>query len=214
MEIRLYKPIDRCAVRQIAYDTADGGRPGTAIFSDCEMLADLLTVYYTDFEPASLWVADCLGEVVGYLLGSLNRRRYFWVTALILFPRIFLRAILRGAFFKKMTWQWLAVLVINLRRGGFIRNIPFDQYPAHLHINIKDGFRGQDTGRLLIERFIEQVRTCGLLGIHASVSENNLAACSFFEKLGFIALSRHPMVNYNEGILKTNYTVIYGRKVV
>ena len=54
--IRPYEARDRAAVRRISYETADGGRAGRSIHSDGEFIADLLTRYYTDFEPESTLV--------------------------------------------------------------------------------------------------------------------------------------------------------------
>ena len=72
--VRPYEPRDRAAVRQIAWDTADNGEP-VSFFSDREVFADILTRYYTDFEPQSLWVVDHAGQAVGYLSGCLDDRR-------------------------------------------------------------------------------------------------------------------------------------------
>ena len=56
--IRPYRPEDRDRLRKIALDTADlGFRPDENIpFPD--EIADILTRYYTDYEPESAWVAD------------------------------------------------------------------------------------------------------------------------------------------------------------
>ena len=73
--IRVYRPDDRDAVRTVACDTADRGEPVEGFFRDREVFADLLTRYYTDWEPQSLWVAEAEGRVIGYLTGCLDTRR-------------------------------------------------------------------------------------------------------------------------------------------
>src|SRR5512135_4682 len=73
--IRKYRPEDREAVREISWNTADQGRTVDLYFHDHEAVADVLTRYYTDWEPDALWVAECDGRVVGYLTGCLNTRR-------------------------------------------------------------------------------------------------------------------------------------------
>src|SRR3989442_159990 len=48
MQVRLYEPRDRAAVREICCDTADSGEPVETFFPDREGFADVLTRYYTD----------------------------------------------------------------------------------------------------------------------------------------------------------------------
>ena len=67
LRIRPYEPRDRAAVRQICCDTADAGQPVERFFPDREVIADLLTNYYTQFEPQSAFVADNGSGAVGDL---------------------------------------------------------------------------------------------------------------------------------------------------
>jgi hypothetical protein len=48
--IRPSEQRDREAVREICCDTADGGERVESFFPDREVFADLLTLYYTDYE--------------------------------------------------------------------------------------------------------------------------------------------------------------------
>ncbi len=76
VHVRPYEARDRAAVRQICADTADAGQPVESFFPDREVFADLLTNYYTQFEPQSTFIADNDGEVVGYLTGCLDTKRF------------------------------------------------------------------------------------------------------------------------------------------
>ncbi|MCA1808961.1 MAG: hypothetical protein LC725_05870 [Lentisphaerae bacterium] len=99
--IRQYLPGDRPAVRRISYDTADAGRPADGFFPDRELLADLLTGYYTDYEPESLWVAEEQGRVVGYLAGALDTGRVRRIMAWRLIPRWCFMAVACGTLFDR-----------------------------------------------------------------------------------------------------------------
>ena len=96
--IRPYEPRDRAAVREICCDTADGGEPSERFFPDREVLADLVTRYYTDFAPQTSWVAEQDGQVMGYLTGCLDTRRSLRTTLWRIVPAAFLKAIGRGLF--------------------------------------------------------------------------------------------------------------------
>lgn len=74
--IRPYRASDRAAIRQICNETADRGEPIEGLFGDRELVADLVTKYYTDAESQTSWMAEMEGQVVGYLTGALDTRVY------------------------------------------------------------------------------------------------------------------------------------------
>ncbi len=211
--VRPYRAGDRSAVRQICCDTADLGLPVERIFHDRDATADFLTRYYTDDEPQASWVAECGGRVVGYLTGCLDARRYRRWMATWIAPAVVARSVLRGALWRRQTWRLLSAWLATWRRGGFERRIPLAQYPAHVHINVREGFRGQGVARELLERFTAQVRAKGLQGIHASVREDNVPACRFFEQMGFVTLQRWPIMLPKAEALQLHHTVLYGKSL-
>jgi ribosomal protein S18 acetylase RimI-like enzyme len=193
MNIRRYEPRDRAAVREIACDTADVDWP------DREILADVLTRYYTDFAPQYSWVAEMDGEVVGYLTGCVDTRRYLRTMAARIVPAALLKALARGC---------LGRLGPLLRRpkGDFRRTQILAEYPAHLHINFRRPYRGRGGGGELMGQFLRQAAEAGVAGVHAGVSETNTAGRRFFEKSGFVALGREPRVG-------GAFTILYGKKI-
>jgi hypothetical protein len=72
VRIRRYLESDRSAVRLICCETGFLGRPIDSIYRDRELFADLITNPYLDNEPEWAFVAESEGQVVGYLLGSVN----------------------------------------------------------------------------------------------------------------------------------------------
>ena len=209
--ILLYGPEDRPSVREIAYETADRGNPADNIFSDRQVLGDLLTIYYTDYEPGSLWVAESDGKVVGYLSGCLDTRRYFRLMAFVILPLVLIKAIFCGVFFRKSTWRLLKPALKSWRRGDFKRQIPLDKYPAHLHIDIKKEFRGQKIGQRLVEGFIGQLQQERIPGIHLSTHEDNTPAQKFFERQGFKEFNRYPTINPDAKDDRIKHAIVYVR---
>ena len=210
--VRLYEPHDREAVRRICCDTAERGEPVEGYFQDREVVADLLTSYYTDYEPRSVWVAEHAGRVIGYLTGCLNSRRYWTIMAWKVAPRVMLKAIRRGDLWLRQTWRLLRTIVKTCLRGGFYRHIPSDLYPGHLHVNIEGEFRGHHVGSRLVERFCEQAKATGLKGVYASVRGDNPSGKGFFEQMGFTVLSRHLMIRPTEKEDQASYTVLYVKR--
>jgi GNAT superfamily N-acetyltransferase len=211
--IRLYRTADRQAVWDIACDTADRGKPIENFFPDRKLAAEMLMRYYTDYEPGALWVAECEKKVVGYLSGCLDSARYSRVMAWRIMPGCLVRAVLSGSLWRRETMRMFRAGVKSILRGGLRGDMPFADYPAHMHINLRDGYRGRHLGRRLIERFIEQARSERVKGIHASVLEDNRPAGEFFSRAGFSVVRRYPVFLPNDNAASIHYTLIFGRKV-
>ena len=211
--IRPYQKRDREEVRKISGDTANLGRPVETFFSDREVMTDLLMNYYTDYEPASCWVAEYEGKVIGYLTGCLDNKKYLFLTSLYIGPKTLFRAFMRGVFFQEKTGRLLKAVFLTGRKGGYRKNIPIKKYPAHLHINIQSEFRNQHIGQRLIEQFLKHVKASGQAGIHAVTRQENIGACRFFERMGFTALSRHVLVTPSPEGPQEGHTVVYGKSM-
>lgn len=211
--VRPYAPRDRAQVRMLCCETADLGNPVERFFGDREVFADLVTGYYLDEEPASTWVAEQAGRVLGYLTGCLDTRRYRRRLTWFLVPRTVWRALGRGTFLSPKTWRLLGAGVKTWLQGGFQRRVPLERYPAHFHVNVAQDARGQRVGQQLVERFLEQLKRAGIAGVHVVVRGDNAPACRFFERLGFTALSRHPVIRSADQGGQMGEVVVYGKRV-
>ena len=211
--VRAYAPRDRAAVRAIACETAVRGKPVESVWPDREVAADLLTRYYTDYEPGSLWVAEHAGQVIGYLTGCLGTQRYQRVMARRVVPHAVLGAITRGVLWSPQLWRLVRAGITTWHHGGFRQRAPLDLYPAHLHVNIQEGFRGQQVGRRLLERFLSQAAAAGVGGIHLAVREENVPARTLFEQMGFVLLSHRSFALPDGERLKISVTLTYGKRV-
>lgn len=207
--MRLYEPRDREAVRQICCDTADCGEPVERFFPDREVFADLLTRYYTDFEPQSTIVAVSEGRVVGYVMGCNSTRRFHQIMAWRIVPAALLNAIRRDTLRHP---QVRALLWVNRKfwhRNGPSTSISLDAYPAHVHINLRSSHRGLHIGHHMLEQWLYQAREMGIHGVHAGVNADNPGGCRFFEAMGFHPLGRLPSMHL-PGRDRVLERVIYG----
>ena len=202
--VRQYEPRDRAAVREICCDTADQGEPVEHFFTDRPVFADVLTRYYTDFTPATVWVAEQDGHVVGYLTGCLDTRRFLRTMARRIVPAALLKALVRGSL-------WQRVVRKNLRIPTSHRQQFAAEYPAHFHLNLRAGCRGRGAGRQLLEKFLAQARQADVAGIQAGVSETNVAGRKFFECAGFVALAREDRFRTSD---QPSFTILYGLRLV
>lgn len=65
----------------------------------------------------------------------------------------------------------------------------FAAFPAHLHVNVRPGFRDRGVGRALVDRFAEDCRAARLPGLHlvTGVFARNV---SFYQRAGFTAATQ------------------------
>jgi GNAT superfamily N-acetyltransferase len=211
LAVRRYAGADRDAVRDIAWQTAFLGESAAAFFSDKELYADILTMYFTDYEAGSCFVAESDGRVAGYLIGSADTKDLDRVTASVIVPMLFCKAVARGVFLREVNLRFLWNVFLSAARGEFFSEDYSSEYPATLHINIRRGYRGEGAGSLLMERYLEFLRNKGVAGVRlATYSEK---AGRFFSKHGFSLLSakRRSYFRYLTG--RDIGVYIYGRKL-
>jgi GNAT superfamily N-acetyltransferase len=213
LQIRAYRPSDRDGLRQICCDTADAGQPVERFFPDREVFADLLTNYYTEFEPQSTFVADNGGEVAGYLTGCLDTKRFLSTMKWRIVPVILVKTLLRGTLWHPQTVSLLRANLGLWLKSGHRTGRKLDDYPAHLHVNVRQGFRGQRLGQRLVATFCEQARGAGVRGVHAGVSAENPQARRFFAELGFAELQREARFRKPDGSGNILYTILYGKQL-
>ena len=180
---------------------------------DREFAADLVTRYYTDFEPEMSWVAEIGGQVAGYLTGALDTRRYHRIMALRVVPLAVVRGVFRGMLFRAKTWRMLGAVPRNLRRYRERRRQSLADYPAHLHVDILAAHRGKGLGSELLQHFFEALERRGIPGVHATVRGDNPAGRSFFERRGFRPVGQYAMAMMVEGSLRDVQVLIYGKRL-
>ncbi len=206
---RPYVPADREALRALCCDVADRGGPIEGFFPDREVAADLLTSYYTDYEPQASFVAFSGGRLAGYINGCMDNRRYGLVMFWLLMPALLLKAVKRGVFGHASVLQLLAGMLKNWRRIISWRKKSFHSYQGHLHIGIARDFRGQGIGRHLLEALTAYAQGLGMVELAASVHEANQAAADFFAGQGFQVRERYPMVQVRAGKEEHYHSLLY-----
>lgn len=188
--IRPYKEKDREAVRKICCDTAFMGQPVEIIFDDREIIADIFTLFYTDYEPESAFVAEFKEKVIGYLVGCKNIAEKERVFFRFVLPGILVLFIKRRFIFKKKTLRLVFHAIKSFLRGELKKPI-LKQYPADLHINVDKDFRRFGLGTKLMDAFFEYLRKNNVIGIHLTTYSEQ--GRKFFMKIGFTLVGEKTM---------------------
>jgi hypothetical protein len=184
IQIRKYETRDRGAVRRIAVLTAFAGEPAARFIDGDDILADGLTAYFTDYEPESCFVAERVGQVVGYLIGSVDTRRMSLSSGTIA-RRILWKTVSSGFFLKKKNLAFLGRAVISFFRGEFFMP-DLKGYPATLHINLLAEDRRSGAGSALMGVYIDYLVAQKVAGV--KMATMSLGAGEFFRKHGFTLL--------------------------
>ena len=209
--VRSYQPSDREALRQIAYDTALMGRSASNFFEGDEFFKDALTLYFTDYEPQSAWVAEVDGIIAGYIIAARDESEMQKCFLTRILPGL-IAAFLRSGMIFRLSNVRLLKGVIAGWFSGEMQSPDFSaDYPAVLHINIKDGMRGSGAGTALMNVLLDVLRRDGVKGIRlATMSEKG---ASFFRKNGFSLLFEGKRSYLNEAAGCCVPLYIFGKKI-
>lgn len=197
--IRKYAPQDRSAVRRICYDTGLMGDPIDPHFGCRDLFADYWMNYYTDHEPESAFVAEVEGQVVGYLVGCKDTLIQQQIHGGVIMPHIRRKLLTFGYRIDRRFFSAMGRYLRSTWRHEFVEE-PAKDYPAHLHMNLAQGFRGGGIGSRLLLAYFDYLRENRIEGVHLGTTTRNKLAVSFYKKWGFRIVSRRPLTMY-EGIV-------------
>ena len=168
MNIRKIIPSDRKYLREICKTTAVGYNKMSKnqLNAICSFYCD----YYIECEPDNAFAATDENNVpIGYIFASSDRTIY-----------------------KKEIGSYIG------RSGGYsfanasiyASSVIFEKLilpnnTAHIHINIKDGYRRNGLGTQLLNTETENLKAKGIKTIHLLTGTDNIRARNFYEKNGF-----------------------------
>ncbi|HTZ11701.1 MAG TPA: GNAT family N-acetyltransferase [Candidatus Margulisiibacteriota bacterium] len=211
LTIRKFSLQDRAGLRRISCDTAFLGKERGKFFFDDEILADALTIYFTDYEPQSSFVAVASNRVVGYITGAKDARAMGRIFSQSILPGLIIKAFRRGVFFSRRNLRFFWYCLISLLRGEFRAPDFSSGFPAILHINLDKDFRGEGVGSQLIARYLQYLREEGISGVHlGTLSEG---ASIFFTKLGFSQLFKSRRSYLKSYIGKELEFYVFGKRL-
>jgi GNAT superfamily N-acetyltransferase len=210
--IRKYKASDRSSVRDIAWETAFLGESADVFFSGKEILADFLTLYFTDYEPQSCFVAENKTGVVGYLIGAKKTAVLHRAFLNKILPRLLYRFIFQAAILRKKNLILIFHFLCSFLKGEFRMADLSADYPATLHINIKHGFRNAGIGSRLISAFLDYLKKQRIPSVYlATLSEK---AAAFFTGRGFHLLYSYPRSYFRYILGRDISGYIYGKRLL
>jgi ribosomal protein S18 acetylase RimI-like enzyme len=174
-------------ISEILFQTGFMGEDLTlkGCFRDKKLFALVNTEGYVRFETENGFIAQDTdtGNILGYIIGTDSTLRYEKKFASRMYFRVFLRLFSvtwwRYTESFKMIFYWFFTYETKS-----IEHL-YKEYPAHLHINIMPGYQRMGIGKKLIDMFLENMVSKGVVGVHLGTSNYNLKALPFYKKNGF-----------------------------
>ena len=209
--VRKFKRPDRESIRSISCNTAFLELPVEKFIKDREILADVLTEYYTDYEPGSCFVAVKNSNVIGYIIGTRDIKLMNKIFKMKILPRLIIKSLRTGVFLRRNSLQFFLHLLISFFKGEFYIPDFSRHYPATLHINVDKNFRRHKVGKSLMEHYMSFLTENRVQGVHfGTISEE---AKLFFTKFGFQILfeSKRSYLEYVIGKIAPYY--IFGKEI-
>lgn len=209
--IRHFQQTDRLYVRELAWNTAFLGESASDFFDDKEILVDILTSYFTDYEPGSCFIAESDNKIVGYLLGTKDTAAMDKVAELKIAPRLLVKSLVNGVFFKKKNVVLAFRLLVSFLKGEFRMPDFSRDYPATLHINLEKNFRDMGIGSKLISFYLEYLAKEKIPGVYLPTMSDK--ASGFFQKQGFNLLHKGRRSYFRHILHRDLPLYIYGKKL-
>jgi ribosomal protein S18 acetylase RimI-like enzyme len=187
--IRDYRPSDQAAAYHVCLKTGNHGADGEPFFrDDPDALGRIFVGPYLEYEPdLSLLLEDEQG-VCGYALAAFDSRTFYdryereWRPALCAqFP---------APTGNPSTWTRVQAVHHIYHHPDYYCPEPYNEYPAHLHIDLLARKHRQGFGQQMIKQLMDRLRAKGSPGVHLGTSAHNDRAFQFYTALGFSELIR------------------------
>ncbi|GAB4452815.1 MAG: hypothetical protein OHK0029_04450 [Armatimonadaceae bacterium] len=196
ISIRPYRPSDRRAVEAICEATGLRGELD-ALFCDRPLFVKLWLSPYLDGEPEHCVVAEQDGEVVGYLVGSVNPH----------FKQEAVRHLLPHV--RTLLFRWLMGRYRHHPPSGHFvrwlvfrawREMPRTPHAPNFHFNTTPELLATLVGERLIAQFEQYILEAGQRGWYAVLfSSPKKRPVRMYEKMGFEILDKKPCTLFPEG---------------
>lgn len=182
--IRHYRPEDREKIRALCNETGFFGRPIGLVFQDEKWFADFNTTYYLKHEPDSCFVAESNSDLIGYVLGCKHPRQYgFLFYGTIAIP-LFIKCLFKCAvgIYDRKSRLFVLGLVFKASRERPKKKTN----AAHVHMNIKAGYRTQGVGRALGKALVKNFDNNGVEWVCGEVFHSDkMRDTSYYSPWGF-----------------------------
>tara|TARA_B100001123_G_scaffold81273_1_gene92559 strand:+ start:5745 stop:6347 length:603 start_codon:yes stop_codon:yes gene_type:complete len=184
--IRSYQSGDRDAVYDICLKTGDSGKDASHQFTDPLALGHIYAGPYMEYEPQSVFILNNGKNLSGYIMGTMDSKAFYdwmyneWFQ--------FLRNTYSQPSGDPSRWS-RTEKTINIFFTEMNKKL-FEEFPAHLHIDLLPIAQGKGQGKLMMDHYISHLVNNDIKGVHLELSIANKRAFNFYKRYGMSELER------------------------
>lgn len=184
IEIRQCTIADLPYIYEICWKTGIIGESVETAFTDKFKLGHYFAAPYIHHDLDCCFVATDDGMPKGYVLGTADSRAFAqWMNS------DWLPQVRKLYDFKDVeSLHSLEQYTDNCMKNGVPMDPIFNEYPAHLHIDILPELQGKGLGRKLMNAFFNKCLEKGATRVHLGVGRKNGKALSFYQRLGMYTI--------------------------
>ncbi|KAG1759812.1 acyl-CoA N-acyltransferase [Suillus occidentalis] len=183
--IRPATKADESALSNICLLTANAGTSAKHLHSHPALPGLIYALPYLNLESTWGFVLDDDGEVVGYILGAFDTRKFEESAEAGWWPSLKAqyRPLLEGsdAALTAADRTYINTIISIPRASDAMMAFA----PAHLHIDILPSHQRQGWGRKLIARAMDNLKENGVKSVWLGMDPKNTEAAAFYGQLGF-----------------------------
>lgn len=192
--IRDYRPGDDAGAYYVCLKTGDCGDDGEPFYrEDPDALGRIYVGPYLRYEPELSLILEDEQGICGYALAALDSKRFYNRYETEWLPE--LQANFPEPSGDPATWSRVEAAYHVYHHPDHHCPEPYDEYPAHLHIDLLPRAHRQGHGRRMMNELMDRLEKRGAPGVHLCMAATNDRAHAFYISLGFKDLCRHGPAN-------------------
>lgn len=179
--IRTAEESDLDSLYDVCLRTGDAGEDGSHLYDNPRLLGEIYVGPYVMLPSGFGFTVVDNGYPAGYLLGTLDTRRFEADCETAWWPELRERYTDPGL--NPTTLD--AELITDLYRPQLASDEVVDRFPAHFHIDLLPAIQGKGVGPLMMDRLFSTLKASDSPGVHMDVATRNDRAIGFYEHIGF-----------------------------
>lgn len=186
MIIRNARLDDIKELSKVALSTAMAGGDGNDFFYNKDLISQYYCEPYIRYNSEYCFVVEEEGKACGYIVSTPDSKEFFkW------FNEVWLVEI-RKLYAHSRSKSDEESRILNLIKEDVENSKFFEEYPAHLHINISKKLQGQHVGSKLLYSLFHKLEKENIKGIHLGVALTNKKAIGFYNHSGLKTIEEKP----------------------
>ena len=187
--IRNVRAGDEAGAYYVCLKTGDFGKDGEPFYrDDPEALGRIFVGPYIAYAPEYGLILEDGEGICGYAFGAFDSRGFYARYEAEWRPRLCAEYPMPGG--DPASWSRVQQVHSWYHQPDYFCPEPYDEYPAHLHIDLLERAQGRGLGRRMLGEVMRRLRDNGSPGAHLGVSGRNQPAWAFYKHLGFRELVR------------------------